>query len=220
MNALSWTLELSVEEATRLPKLQQQIPFEQIAKDVAASMNVLGCHRSSIKDTNFCRVAYCVQIDKGLFDQFFNSESGYRAAYFRSPWSGQSANAVLMEAVSPSLLRSSLSGACGLSPEFIRESLLTRSAKVWLAEHGKEVQRKCPTCKGEWSSGSAGPADLAEIKNGQWETASGQKAEWGRKAPYLSKLRLMGAFLDERHNELVPHDKRFRADEIHRFGWS
>lgn len=105
-----------------------------------------------------------------------------------------------------------------LSNEFIRESLVTLSAKVWLAEHGKELDRKCPGCKGEWSSGPIGPA---EILNSRWEKPrQGQKAEWGREAPYLTKLRIMGAFIDERHNELVPVDKRFRAYEIHQFGWS
>jgi hypothetical protein len=102
----------------------------------------------------------------------------------------------------------------------IRESLATPSAKAWLAEHGKEIDRKCPGCQGEWSSGAAGPPDQAEIHNGAWEAASGQNAEWGRKAPYLTKLRVMGGFLSDRLHELVPHNKRFRAYDIHRYGWS
>ena len=30
------------------------------------------------------------------------------------------------------------------------------------------------------------------------------KAQWGCKAPYLPKLRILGAFMDVRFNELVP----------------
>lgn len=219
-NGQPWELRLQVEEGMRLPKLRQHVPFEQIAKCVATTMTVLCCHRSPIKGTDFRRVAYCVQIDKDLFDQFFNSESGYRAAYFRSPWSGLGTNAAFMEAVSPSLVSSIPSSTCGVSPEFIRESLATTSAKVWLAEHGKEVKRDCPGCRGEWSTGTAGDLNTPEIRNGRWEMASGIKSQWGSKAPYLTKLRIMGAFLDEQFNELVPFDKRFRANQIHAFGWS
>jgi hypothetical protein len=99
----------------------------------------------------------------------------------------------------------------------MKESLATPSAKVWLAEHGKEIERKCPACKGEWSINSA---DGSEIRNGRWEMAAGQKAEWGRQAPYLTKLRFMGAFVDDRFAEYVPYDKRFRSNDISYFGWS
>lgn len=220
MSAMPWKLDLLVEHATRLPNLRKGVPFEQIAVDIATSMNVLCCHRSAIKGSNFCRVAYCVELHKPLFDQFFNSEQGYRAAYFRSPWHGLSTNATFMAAVSPSLISNTLSGTCGLSSEFIRESLRTPSAKVWLAEHGKEVERNCAACRGEWSTGSAGDPATPEISNDRWELAKSVKGSWGSKAPYLTKLRIMGAFLDERHNEFVPCDKRFRAEEIHAFGWS
>jgi hypothetical protein len=155
-----------------------------------------------------------------LFDQFFNSISGYRAEYFRSPWAGLQANAMFMRLASESLIRSSASEATELTREFIRESLATPSAKVWLTESGKELVEGCPGCKGEWSSSAAGPASLREIRNSRWDVAQGIKSEWGRKAPYLTKLRIMGAFLDKRLNEFVPFDKRFRAEEIHQFGWS
>jgi hypothetical protein len=220
VSGFNWTLELQVEETTRLPKLQRLVPFDQIAEDIAAGMIVLCCHRSSIKDTAFSRVAYCVQVEKDLFDLFFNSANGYRAAYFRSLWEGMRANAAFLKTVAPKLLSSGPSSSCGLSEQFMRESLATPSAKVWLAEHGKEVERDCVACRGEWSTGSVGELDKPEIRNGRWDRAQTLKANWGSKAPYLTKLRILGAFLDERFNELVPWDKRFRAKEIHEFGWS
>ena len=103
--------------------------------------------------------------------------------------------------------------------DFIQESLLSPSSKVWLAEKGKEIDKKCSGCKGEWSA-VAGRRATAEILNGRWERADVQKAEWGQKAPYLTKLRIMGAFLNDRHDEFIPFDKRFRAREIHKLGWS
>ena len=105
MSILNWKLELQSEEAMRLPKLQRPVPFEQIAKDIAAGMIVLCCHRGSMNATgSFSRVIHCVQLDKDLFDLFFNSASGYRAAYFRFPWEGMGANAAFLKAVTASFL--------------------------------------------------------------------------------------------------------------------
>ena len=75
-------------------------------------------------------------------------------------------------------------------------------------------------CKGEWSPGSVKDLEKPEILNGVWERANKLEAKWGCKAPLFTKLRVMGAFLDEQFNELIPFDKRFRAKEIHEFGWS
>ena len=58
---------------------------------------------------------------------------------------------------------------CGLGYEFKHQSLMTPSAKVWLAEHTKEVDLDCPGCKGEWSSGTVKNLEQPEILNGVWE---------------------------------------------------
>jgi hypothetical protein len=216
----SWTYSLFEEARARLPVLQAGASFAEITQRIVKRMTVLCCHRSAIIGTGFVRPVYTVSVDRETFDLFFNSPNGYRAAYFRSPGLGLDANVSFMQAVSARLLEDRLSANSALSQQHLHESLITPSAKAWLAEHGKEVDRKCAGCKGEWSSGSGGPPEQAEILNARWELAPGQNAEWGRKAPYLTKLRLMGAFLNDRHHELVPHDKRFRAYSIHRYGWS
>lgn len=220
MDFLKWKLELEAEAARRLPNLERSVSFEQIAIDISAGMIVLCCHRSSIKGTAYSRVAYCVQVEKDLFDLFFNSANGYRAAYFQSPWEGLRANATFLNTVTPKLLSSAPSSKCSLNEKFMHESLTTPSAKVWLAEYGKEVARDCVACRGEWSTDSVGDLGKPEIRNGRWDYSQILKAKWGSKAPYLTKLRILGAFLDECFNELVPWDKRFRAKEIHEFGWS
>lgn len=217
---LSWSFNLSVQSAIRLPVLNTRTTFERISKQIAADMKVLCCHPSEMDGTGFKRPVYTVFVGHPLFDLFFNSPAGYRAAYFRSPGLGLDANNSFMHAVADRLIADPLSTNSTFTLDFIRESLLTPSAKAWLVEHGKELDAKCPGCKGEWGSGSAGEGEVTEILNGRWETASGQKAEWGRKAPYLTKIRLMGAFINERHHELVPFDKRLRAHDIHEYGWS
>ena len=183
-------------------------------------MNVLCCHRTRVHGTEIVRVIYCIQVEKELFDLFFNSSNGYRAAYFQSPGQGINANATFFEELAPKLLESSVSSTSGLAAEFMKQSLLTPSAKVWLAEHTKEVEKDCLGCKGEWSSDSAGDLSMPEILNGVWERSEKLTAKWGCKAPFLTKLRIMGAFLDTKLNEWIPSDKRFRAREIHEFGGS
>jgi hypothetical protein len=220
VGGFNWTIELETEETARLPMLQYAEPFEQIAKNIPRSMSVLCCHADIKSGTAFIRVAYCVQIERNLFDLFFNSAQGYRAAYFRSPWEGMRANTTFLNAVAPKLLSSAPSSRCGLPDKFKRKSLTTPSAKVWLAEQGNEVKGNCITCQGEWSASSVSKRDRPEIRNGRWEYAQTTKAQWGCKAPYLTKLRIFGAFLDVRFNELVPWNKRFRAKEIYEIGWS
>ncbi|WP_342130821.1 hypothetical protein [Hydrogenophaga sp. OTU3427] len=218
--AQPWSYALSVKEAVRLPLLSEDLTFAELTSKIVSGLRVLCCHRSEIAGTDFRRPVYTLDIGRPLFDSFFNSPFGYRAAYFRSPGAGLDANVQFLAAVAERLVSDPQSATAALSSEFIRESLRTPSAKAWLAEHGKEVDRKCPNCKGEWSIGACGSPELAEIRNGRWESTPGQNAEWGRKAPYLTKLRVMGAFLNDRYHELVPHDKRLRAYDIHQFGWS
>ncbi|NNB41716.1 hypothetical protein [Pseudomonas chlororaphis] len=216
----SWVYSLREEASTRLPVLTAGTTFAEITQRIISEMSVLCCHYSEIVGTGFSRPVYTVQIGKELFDLFFNSPDGYRAAYFRSPGDGLNANISFIRAILLPLEESPLSANSKLCSSRIHQCLVTPSAKVWLAEHGKEIDSKCPGCTGEWSSGTAGRPDQAEIHNGVWEAASGQNAEWGRKAPYLTKLRVMGAFLNDQYHEYVPQDKRFRAYGIHRDGWS
>ena len=89
-------------------------------------MHVLCCHPdlcSAIRGPSvFERIIYCVKIERPLFDLFFNSFSGYRAAYFRSPYEGLRANAEALATLSPLLIPSPKTA--GQMPEnFIEESL-------------------------------------------------------------------------------------------------
>jgi hypothetical protein len=192
----------------------------QVTEQILSCVEVLCCHPSKFSDGEFFRPVYTVHIGRPLFDLFFNSPFGYRAAYFQSPGLGLDANVSFLQTIAPRLVNDSASLKSALSVDFIHASLSTPSAKVWLTECGKELDSTCAGCRGEWSSGITGAAARPEILNGRWEVAEGQKAEWGRTAPYLEKLRIMGAFINDRYHEVVPHDKRFRAYEVHKFGWS
>jgi len=125
-----------------------------------------------------------------------------------------------MQLLFPALITADQTEIPTLDLKFIRESLMSPSSKVWLAECGKEVCLTCHGCEGEWSINAHGNLTEPEIMNGRWEVAPGLKAKWGSTAPYLTKLRVLGAFLDGQHNEFIPAQKRFRAKEIHELGWS
>jgi len=226
MIAIRWDFNLSVEESQRLPFLIAGTTFPSIVKQIRDSMSILCAHCSeqgeqactTKEKTAFRRPIYTVSIDPWLFDVFFNSALGYRAAYFRSAGIGLDANAFFMRIVACCLIDSSHTCNTRLPKDFIRESLLSPSAKVWLAEVGNEPLRTCPTCKGEWTTATCGEA--AEILNGRWEKKNSYRARWGRRAPYLRKLRIMGAFLNKSHDELTCSEKRYRSIEIHKYGWS
>ncbi len=196
-------------------------PFEDIVKSILNEMNILCCHDQECKDDNrFSRVVYCIAVSKPLFDLFFNSKYGYRAWYYRSPYVGLGNNGFFIRSLLPSLLESDQTKEAeekGFSTKKATESLKSISAKVWLAEIGKEVDANCNGCIGEWQYPQE---DTAEILNGRWDRTTKSKAKCGGKAPYLKKIRIFGAFLNKQYDEFIPGQKRYRAEEIHEFGWS
>ena len=217
MDMERWEFKLS--NGDRLEKLKTPLSLESIVEGIRDHMTVLCCHPDLFSGTNFKRVAYCISVKNDLFDLFFNSRTGYRASYYRSPYEGLRVNGLVMQLLSPALVAAAQTEDSNLNPEFVLESLASPSSKVWLAECGNEVCRTCVGCKGEWSAPTLG--NLApEILNGRWELHTELKATWGSKAPYLTKLRVLGAFLDDGHNEFIPAKKRFRAREIYELGWS
>ena len=213
VSAEKWTFATTVGDA-RLRALAEPPSFLDIVESVLADMHVLCCHPDPCDVADgFERIIYCVKVDPALFDLFFNSKAGYRATYYRSPYEGLAANAKALEMLTPELVGSAATK--GQRPQhFIEESLLSQSAKLWLAEPERGI---CELCSGEWSN----PTDLeGDIQNGLWERDPHGNAVKGRKAPYFTKLRIFGAFLNQRFDEVIPERKRFRAQHIHKWGWA
>ncbi len=219
MDIERWNFILS-ENSERLERLGKSSSFESIVEDITDHMTILCCHQDTIKDTLFKRVVYCVTVSGNLFDLFFNSRNGYRAWYYRSPFEGLRANSLAIGLLCPILVVADQTQESNLSTDFIRESLTSPSSKIWLAECGREICLTCHGCRGEWSASVLGNQNELEILNNRWELGSDLKARWGRRAPYLTKLKVFGAFLDNSKNEFIPSIKRFCAHEISEFGWS
>jgi hypothetical protein len=186
---------------------------ESIVERIERESEIVCCHPDRCGcDSQFERVIYCIRVSKALFDLFFNSRTGYRGSYFESPYRGLEANAFLIETLRPKLIAWSRKKATCCDPNFVEDSLRALSAKAWLAEVEKEF---CEHCRGEWPE----TTQDTRIKNGRWEYAD-RFAGWGQQAPYLTKIRVFGAFLNCQRDEFIPHDKRHRADDIHKWGWS
>lgn len=188
--------------------------FETLAEQVRDTMEVLCCHQDPCdRAAGFKRPVYTVRVPARVFDLFFNSRDGYRAAYFHSPFRGLAANDHLLRTVAPSLVAAEPPGnGSELDATFRTASLTSLSAKVWL----KEQNHFCPRCVGEWTRRD----DVAQIANGVWELGTSPHSTDGRSAPCLTKLKLMGAFMNDRGDEFIAERKRRRHFEIHETGWS
>jgi len=182
---------------------------------LSREMEVLCCHRPDCDDmAGFSRVIFNLRAPSQTLDLFFNSEHGYRGSYFVSPHAGLAANDAIIKRLKPLLLAWAAQHQLALDQTFAGESLTSSSAKVWITESGSQL---CQQCIGEWSN----PTDEEpDILNGRWEVTDTPNAHRGRKAPHVSKLRVFGAFLNDRHDEFVPARKRHRAFHINEGGWS
>lgn len=198
----------------RLRYLASPLPYESILADILSSMRVICAHREPcIEVAEFARPVYCIRVPRQSFDLFYNSDTGYRASYFRSPFDGLCANREFINTIAPGLLD------WGLPDEYadrnsVEESFACLSAKVWLAEPERGI---CSKCDGEWSD----PKDaVAEIENDRWELGDSVDHRRGRKAPRFEKLRIFGAFTNSRFDELIPFRKRNRPTDISETGWA
>jgi hypothetical protein len=214
--------QFSVSQTSRLQDLANAPSFEAITQAIASSMTVLCRHYDRCdKNHSFCRAVYCVEVGTSLFDQFFNSAQGYRAQYFHSPQQGREANATFLRILKPRLLAAG--AICDAPSEKPCESrvdpeisLSAAGAKVWLAEKSHQLCNRC----GEWSQPEAEALVNPEIRNERWERLEELYAKWGCTAPYLTRIRVLGGFINNARDELLIFEKRFRAEEISRRGWS
>jgi len=219
MNIHEWAFAESLGD--RRTTLLNAPVFEHIIKLIQYEMTILCCHdQPCTDDDRFSRAVYCLKVSKPLFDLFFNSNQGYRAWYYRSSHSGLINNEIFIKSLLPSLIASDQTKEAeqrGFSTKKATESLKGYSAKAWLAEKTKEIDTTCNGCIGEWHYPQD---DTIEIYNNRWENTNNSNAKCGRKAPYLTKIRIFGAFLNDQYDELIPARKRYRAEEINQFGWS
>jgi hypothetical protein len=202
-----------VVSAERQQALRQPPPFQVISSWIAETMHVICRHLDRCDEVDgYNRVVYCITVERQLFDLFFNSRNGYRASYFRSPVEGTNMNIHLLKTLAPTL--QAFQPDDDIDPTMVRSSLSVSSGKAWLAEVGKGF---CPQCYGEWRTAQDNQAD---ILNGCWELSPVPDARNGRKAPFLTKIRVMGGLVNPVGADYVPVNKCRRAEDIYDIGWS
>jgi hypothetical protein len=182
----------------RLELLTSPPSFEEIVTSISREAKILCVHADPCTDCpgsqdqpEFSRPFFCLQVGRSLFDLFFNAVTGYRAAYYRSPFAGLEANGFFLDRLRPKLVESWPPSKQNIDPE---DALNALSAKVWLAEVKgyKNLEGKpCEFCRAEWEGEEN---TLPEIYNGRWEVATHANARSGRKAPYLTKLHVLARF--------------------------
>lgn len=210
----AWQFNPSIGEK-RMEALLQAPSLIDIVDMLERHLNIACCHLSRCDDMQgFSRTVFTLRTPRTTFDLLFNSERGYRGAYFLSPSVGLNANQTTIGRVTPLLLDWVARYAPTIDQTFAAKSLSLPSAKVWLAEAETHL---CDQCIGEWCNPTD---DMPEILNDRWEIDDSPNARRGRKAPYLSKLRVYGAFLNERQEELVSPHKICRAQDISKYGWT
>lgn len=198
----------------------EETTFEGITRCVVNAAHVLCRHiRPADGCDGYRRVQYAVDVGTVAFDLVFNSEFGYRGAYFRSPHEGLAANAHPIHALLPKL-RAHDPDSEGADCNFIGRSLSGQSAKVWLAEPASEV-KECPRhgCVPEWRFDLLHNERTALISNGRWERSIYNHGA-GRYGPHLSKLVVFGAFVNDAGDEWIPSRKVHRAMHLHEHGWA
>lgn len=198
----------------RLDALENACPAAELSTALLAGFTLACYHRDPGQiDSSFERAIFCATVEPTLFDWFFNTKTGYRGAYYDSPEAGLRFNRSLIDNLAPTLASWAVAQNRENDIDWIRRSLAAPSAKVRLAEH----PGLCSACAGEWSSSHV--SELY-IQNGRWEHAVHTHAEWGRQAPFLTKIRIFGGLINGHGEEWVASHKLGRASHIFEHGWS
>lgn len=210
---MSWRFSGSAKPERR-ERLERSTPYPELVHALQRAPVVCFHADPKQRDRSYRRACFCLDAGVEVFDAFFNAASGYRGAYFQSPETGVAANRRLIDALSPALVEWAAGRDASTNRAWLIESLSLPTAKAWLAEDAVAL---CQYCAGGWSASYA--AHL-KILNGRWEHSTHVHAVWGRQAPELSKVRVLGGFVNQSHAEWVADHKRDRAQQIWEHGWT
>lgn len=135
----AWHFGPAVNEK-RTAALLRENTFTEVVEIVVRDMEVLCCHSQVCDDmAGFSRVILNQRVPPATFDLFFNSESGYRGAYFESLYIGLVANEACLRRLTPLLLAWAEQHEPSLDRKFAQQSLASLTAKVWLNEFERHL---------------------------------------------------------------------------------
>jgi hypothetical protein len=205
-------------DAKRRTYLDSDMLFDEMAKRIAnvAVVNT-GCvdplrteNPEALVNTTW-RAWFTISVadEPCLSDLFYNGRDGVRGRYWQSETEGNAAMASMVALLREKLLQFAADnpGQFGLATlargdlGLVARSLDAKSAKAWAYEEKNQ---------------SFGERPRLIVK--RWETQSpGGKWRWAPVGPLLD---IKGAFYTPDNKEYVSREKRERANEIHRYGFS
>ena len=217
----------------RQTSLREQKSLKELAVEIGQGV-VLCSHVVSAGDApGYKTIESTIDVGETTFDRFFNSQWGYRGAYFRSIEEGLRANQVRFDEIRDKLLAHAIEGAnkedAAWASKIGERSLSADSRRLWLAEATRGIV-DCPHCAaGQWGALLAqhcrDSGNLASIQNDKWNAFELER-DWtwesGTNAPYLTHIRAFGAFINTEGSVWFNQSKapRVRAQALHERGWT
>lgn len=206
--ASSWRYMSSV-SGERQAALAEPTSFEQLVVLAKAEIRAVRVRVQSGRDpglTDCLQPVFSFELPS-IGDRLFNGPYGYRAQYWLDPLVGLRANALLIAALTPTLLATVDEQAEPNAAKVdICSSIRATSAKFWIQELPSLL---------------VNPTNDLNVQRWQTEAQLGvQLARWGLSAPEVTKFEIKGALLDPHGNEVVPSPKIGRHRDIHHYGFS
>ena len=203
--------------AKRQAYLESDMPFEQIARTVADRAVVKTGFVDPLQTTNLdaptgitWRACFTISVELDqISDKYYNGRDGLRGRYWQDEEAGKAATALSIDLLSEKLLQFAADNPDKFGSDtlargevaLIERSLRAQSAKTWAYEKPDQNFNAGPKLMvRRWANNRPG---------GNW-----------RWAPVGPLLDIKGAFYRPDNIEFVPWDKKDRAYQIHRYGFS
>jgi hypothetical protein len=223
--------EIAADDVERARLLEAGVRSDELMNAIAAAIRDAVAHRTAKFgiDTKNDQPRAIIQVRVGLnlYDQFFNSRTGYRAHYWSSPDEGNSFDETLIchlrQALSdhipisvegcnvivkfPNEIREEWGGGpCQVTRDFALQSFQPEASKAWICEwlitDGRDLNQR-------QQLGLLNPKLIIK----RW-------SEDGLRAPCGEWLDFKGGFVDSSGNATPSKKRTDRASEIHETGWT
>jgi len=223
MKGNAWTYSDCL-DSKRVTYLSEDADFSDVIEGIVDELRTVDVKRCCFRidpgdHVKGMRPIFEVPISCRLGDIFFNGKNGYRAQYYFSPDHGALHNRLLIDQLTPYLIR--VATAYGfefndksMAESVVKQSVALPSAKIWSNENDTIF----------WEHVND---DVTEILAPRWvDNRNSQdankkgKAQRGCHAPKLKGLRIFGAFVDCDGMEHISEHKRRRSCDLHECGWS
>lgn len=223
-----WSFRQGKITVDRMRLLQREFAWEEIIQRVVDEMTHINFKwRNGEKEArNRCRAEFVFTVTSETQDIFFNGSHGYRAKHYLAPGFGVECNRSIIDTLKGRLVEAARRDRASVSTSEIMQSLEYGSAKIWISEEDSNLDEKSHNVEHiltlevpRWVE--AMHDVLAAWGNGRQPIPSIKtRALLGVQAPQGQRLKVLGAWMDDCGEEFVVPSKVFRAEHIHKYGFS